>query len=382
MIITGKTLAEQPIRIYTEAGIISQVEPIATTDTTSLPYIAPGLIDLQVNGFAGVDFNTLPLTKSGITHATEQMLSFGVTGYYPTIITNSDDNICQLFSDFQQFKRNDAQLAQTLLGFHLEGPFISPNDGPRGAHNRDYVQAPNVSLVQKWYDASEGQLSILTLSPEWEDGLQETIEYCVAMGIKVSIGHSAATPDQIQQATQLGATMSTHLGNGCDLQIHRHHNYIWQQLAEDQLWTAIIADGFHLPPAVIKVILKAKQDQVILTSDTTAFGGMKPGRYQTHIGGDVILTEQGKLHLASNPELLAGSAKSVLDCINYLINSDLLSANSAWNKASYSPSSFMGLKNRGSLEVGQRADIVMLNKNDNGLSVLQTILAGEAVYTA
>ncbi len=202
------------------------------------------------------------------------------------------------------------------------------------------------------------------------------------MGIKVSIGHSAATPDQIQQATQLGATMSTHLGNGCDLQIHRHHNYIWQQLAEDQLWTAIIADGFHLPPAVIKVILKAKQDQVILTSDTTAFGGMKPGRYQTHIGGDVILTEQGKLHLASNSELLAGSAKSVLDCINYLINSDLLSANSAWNKASYSPSSFMGLKNRGSLEVGQRADIVMLNKNDNGLSVLQTILAGEAVYTA
>ena len=382
MIIEGKTLAEQPIRIYEEAGVISHVESMDTTDAGSLPYLAPGLIDLQVNGFSGVDFNTLPLTKSGIAHATEQMLSFGVTGYYPTIITNSDDNICHLFSDFQHIKHNDKRLAQTLIGFHLEGPFISPNDGPRGAHNRAYVQAPKVELVKKWYDASEGQLSILTLSPEWEDGLQETIEYCVAKGIKVSIGHTSASPEQIQHATRLGASMSTHLGNGCDLQIHRHHNYIWQQLAEDQLWTAIIADGFHLPPAVIKVILKTKQDQVILTSDTTAFGGMKPGRYQTHIGGDVVLTEQGKLHLTSNPELLAGSAKSVLDCINYLVNSDLLSADKAWNKASQAPANFMGLKNRGSLEVGQRADIVMLDKNDSGLSVLQTILAGEAVYTA
>lgn len=382
MIFEGKTLANQPIKLTTEAGMIATIEKLDTQELSSLPYLAPGLIDLQVNGFAGVDFNTLPLSKADLIHATEAMLSYGVTGYYPTIITNSDENICELFQTFQSMKSCDSRLEQCLLGYHLEGPFISPNDGPRGAHSREYVQAPNVELLKKWHQASQDQLRILTLSPEWEQGLAETIDYCVANQIKVSIGHSSATPVQIAQAAQLGATMSTHLGNGCDLQIHRHHNYIWQQLAEDNLWTAIIADGFHLPPAVIKVILKAKHDQVILTSDTTAFGGMQPGRYQTHIGGDVILTEEGKLHLASNDELLAGSAKSVLDCINYLTRAKLLDAESAWSKASATPAQFMGLSQRGSLVVGQRADVVELEKRDETLFVTKTLLAGEAVYTA
>lgn len=382
MIFEGKTLAELPVKLTIEAGMITAIESLDTQDTSSLPYIAPGLLDLQVNGFAGVDFNTLPLNKADLIHATEALLSNGVTGYYPTVITNSDENICKLFQTFQSLRGSDSRLDQCLLGYHLEGPFISPNDGPRGAHKRDHVQAPNVELIKKWHQESQDQLRILTLSPEWEQGLAETIEYCVANNIKVSIGHSAATPMQIAHAAQLGATMSTHLGNGCDLQIHRHHNYIWQQLAEDNLWTAIIADGFHLPPAVIKVILKAKQDQVILTSDTTAFGGMKPGRYQTHIGGDVILTEEGKLHLASNDELLAGSAKSVLDCINYLTCANLLDVESAWNKASAAPAQFMNLSRRGHLAVGQRADLVELEKHDGILSVAKTILAGEAVYTA
>ncbi|MGF1723059.1 amidohydrolase family protein [Vibrio kyushuensis] len=381
MIFEAKTLGDSAVRVVVEGSTISEVSAIDTTDLSSLPTIAPGLIDLQVNGYGGVDFNSLPLHQADLSHATELMHKNGVTGYYPTIITNSDENISELIVEINRLKNSDVNLSNTLMGYHLEGPFISPKDGPRGAHSKQFVRAPEAALVKKWHELSEGQLKILTLSPEWQEGLEETVAYCVKNNIKVSIGHSAATPEQIQRVTQLGATMSTHLGNGCDLQIHRHHNYIWQQLAEDNLWSAIIADGFHLPPAVLKVILRAKQDKVILTSDTTAFGGMAAGRYQTHIGGEVVLTEAGKLHLASNDELLAGSAQSVLECVNYLIQSDLLSAEEAWSKASYSPASFMGLHYQGAIKAGNRADLVLLDTNNNQLTVMNTILAGDSVYS-
>lgn len=109
---------------------------------------------------------------------------------------------------------------------------------------------------------------------EQEDGLADTIRFCTENNIRVSVGHTAATPEQIRRAAELGATMSTHLGNGCEIQMHRHNNPIWAQLAEDSLWSGIITDGFHLPPSLIKVILRAKQGKILLTSDTTAFGGM------------------------------------------------------------------------------------------------------------
>ncbi|UJF18270.1 amidohydrolase family protein [Vibrio sp. SS-MA-C1-2] len=382
MILTGKTFKELPIKIYCNDGLITKVETFETDDLESLPIIAPGMVDLQVNGYAGVDYNTLPLNDNELLHSAYQLFSKGVTSFCPTIITNSDDNISSLILDLNRIKNSDKTLSDAIVGYHLEGPFISPKDGPRGAHNLNYVQAPNVELIKKWNTLSEGALKILTLSPEWDLGLDETINYCTNNNIKVAIGHSAASPDQIHRAVNLGASMSTHLGNGCELQIHRHHNYIWQQLAEDDLWSGVIADGFHLPATLLKVILRAKKGKVFVTSDTTAFGGMDPGSYITHIGGEVILTEEGKLHLASNPELLAGSAQSTLDCVNFLIESELCTPSEAWDLVSLNPAKYMGFNQVGSIEKGKLANLVVLNKNKRRLEVKQTIIAGDVVYTA
>lgn len=380
--IEGKTLKGDAIVITMANGHIDSISPLNTARPDDLPFVAAGLVDLQVNGYAGTDYNTLPLHQDDVRHSYDMLYQKGVTSLCPTIITNSDDGISSLMADFAGFCAADPQIRASTAGIHLEGPFISPVSGPRGAHDKACVQDCDAEKVKKWHTLSRGLLRILTLSPEREDGLAETIGFCVQNGIRVSIGHTIATPAQIRLATELGATMSTHLGNGCGLHMHRHNNPIWAQLAEDDLWCGIIADGFHLPPALIRVFMRAKQGKILLTSDTTAFGGMAPGCYHTHIGGDVVLTEQGRLHLAANEELLAGSAQSVLECINFLIRSGLCDAAQAWKYASEHPARFLGLSDKGVLSAGKQADIVVLDSQDSTLRVLETYLHGEAVYRA
>jgi N-acetylglucosamine-6-phosphate deacetylase len=217
------------------------------------------------------------------------------------------------------------------------------------------------------------------MSPEWEDSTT-FIRYCVKKGIHVSIGHTAATVQQIRDAAEAGADLSTHLGNGCHLTMDRHDNYIWQQLSEEGLWASIIGDGFHLPVQVLKVFIKVKGEKIILTSDATSFAGLAPGRYKTHIGGEVILTEKGKLHLAESDKILAGSARSVLFAVNRLVSSMILSISDAWRTASYNPSIFLPLKDRGDLSVGKRADFVMLDKEDEDLIPEMTVVNGIVVF--
>ncbi|WP_214050831.1 N-acetylglucosamine-6-phosphate deacetylase [Morganella morganii] len=380
--ICGKTLNGKPVTITADNGVITTIEPLNTDTPENLPYVAAGLVDLQVNGYAGTDYNTLPLHRDDVRHSYERLYQKGVTSLCPTVITNSDEAISQLMADFAAFCAADPRIRASTAGIHLEGPFISPVSGPRGAHDKACVQHCDTEKVRHWHSVSQGLLRILTLSPEQEDGLAGTIRFCTENNIRVSVGHTAATPEQIRRAAELGATMSTHLGNGCELQMHRHNNPIWAQLAEDSLWSGIITDGFHLPPSLIKVILRAKQGKILLTSDTTAFGGMAPGRYHTHIGGDVVLTEQGRLHLAANEELLAGSAQSALECISFLIRSGLSDAEQAWHYAAENPAAFLGLADRGTLAAGKRADIVVLDIQGSTLQVLETYLHGEAVYRA
>ncbi|MBT0520806.1 N-acetylglucosamine-6-phosphate deacetylase [Morganella morganii] len=380
--ICGKTLNGKPVTITADNGVITTIEPLITDTPENLPYVAAGLVDLQVNGYAGTDYNTLPLHRDDVRHSYERLYQKGVTSLCPTVITNSDEAISQLMADFAGFCAADPRICASTAGIHLEGPFISPVSGPRGAHDKACVQHCDIEKVRHWHSVSQGLLRILTLSPEQEDGLADTIRFCTENNIRVSVGHTAATPEQIRRAAELGATMSTHLGNGCELQMHRHNNPIWAQLAEDSLWSGIITDGFHLPPSLIKVILLAKQGKILLTSDTTAFGGMAPGRYHTHIGGDVVLTEQGRLHLAANEELLAGSAQSALECISFLIRSGLSDAEQAWRYAAENPAAFLGLTDRGTLAAGKRADIVVLDIQGSTLQVLETYLQGEAVYRA
>ncbi|CAM3640150.1 N-acetylglucosamine-6-phosphate deacetylase [Paenibacillus lactis] len=344
-------------------------------------WIAPGLIDLQLNGGYGIDLNSLPLTSESVIRLTRRLWETGVTTYYPTVITNGDREIEELVSAIDQACREDALTGKSIGGIHLEGPFLSPEEGPRGAHDERYIRPPDWELLQRWQDASGSRIRILTLSPEWPEA-PEMIRRCVQSGIIVSIGHTAATPEQIRQAALAGASMSTHFGNGAHLTLPRHPNYLWEQLALDELWCGFIADGYHVPDSVIKVLLRAKAGKALLVSDAVYLSGMAPGSYRTHIGGEVVLTPEGRLHLARKPELLAGSAMMLADAVQRLAASGLCSFAEAWDMASSAPARAIGREKLYGLTKGARADFVMFERNGGKIRIVETVLGGVPVYQA
>src|SRR5262249_52307313 len=217
-------------------------------------YLSPGWIDLQVNGFAGVDYNSWQTPQEEIARSLQALFSTGVTRFYPTVITGSP-------GDMRGALENLARAKDTLTdgdamdGFHVEGPHISPEDGPRGAHPKRWVRPPDVDEFRRWQDAARGHLRLVTVAPEWPQA-PHYIEALAAQDIVVSIGHTNASGAQIADAVSAGATMSTHLGNGAHQVLQRHPNYIWEQLAEDRLVASFIADGVHLPASFLKVALR------------------------------------------------------------------------------------------------------------------------------
>ncbi|GIP33658.1 N-acetylglucosamine-6-phosphate deacetylase [Paenibacillus sp. J2TS4] len=372
---TGK-----PVRVTIRGEKIQQVEESAQEAKANLPWIAPGLVDLQINGYYGVDFNTLPLTKEAVQKVTRQIAELGVTSYYPTVITNSSEDIEQLVGIIADACSSDPLTGQCIAGIHIEGPFISPEDGARGAHGKQFVMAPDWELFLKWQRAADGRIRIITLSPEW-DNAPEFIAKCSASGVTVSIGHTSATPEQIRAAVAAGARMSTHLGNGAQLMLPRHPNYIWEQLASDELSPCAIADGFHLPESVLKVFLKAKAEQLIIVSDAVFLSGMAPGEYDTHIGGKVVLTPEGRLHTAANPNILAGSAQMLPFNIEHLVRTKLCTANQAWEMASTRPAAFMGMPAAQGLAEGAPADLVLYTWQGDKLDIHNVFKNGNQIHS-
>jgi N-acetylglucosamine-6-phosphate deacetylase len=370
---------EEPVTIRVEDGIIKDIRRNTAEEAQDfLPWIGPGLVDLQINGYNGWDFNTIPIEEGSIEHATRALWKEGITSYYPTVITNGDDELKQAVHSIASACNMDSISNEGVAGIHLEGPFISAEDGPRGAHGKIYTKAPNWSLFQRWQEAAEGRIRIITLSPEWP-GTTRFIEKCVEQGVIVSIGHMAATEEQIVEAVKAGARMSTHLGNGAHLSLPRHPNYIWEQLAQDDLSACVIADGFHLPDSVLKVVLRTKGKRAMLVSDAVYLSGMEPGEYENHIGGKVVLTPEGRLYIAQNPKLLAGSVQMLPWGIDHLVRRGLASLSEAWEMASIRPSTFMGLPSEKGLTVGAPADLVVFERDEQGISILQTYKSGKKV---
>lgn len=368
----------EPVVVEITNGRISRIIQGGTKE--NLPLIAPGLLDLQVNGYGGLDFNTLPLADGLVEKITTSLWGKGVTSYFPTVITNRDDLIEQALHSISEVCMTERNVGRGIAGIHLEGPFISPDDGPRGAHPKKYVKAPDWSLFQRWQEVAGGRIKIVTLSPEWP-GAPEFISKCVESGVVVSIGHTSATGEQIQAAVDAGARMSTHLGNGAHPILPRHPNYIWEQLSRDSLWATVIADGFHLPKSALKVILRVKGERVMLVSDAVSLSGMPPGQYDLHIGGKVVLTPEGKLHLADHPNLLAGSALTLIHGIEHLVKSGLASLSEAWEMASVRPSRLIGLPAKDGLKAGIPADLVVFSPNGWKIDILETYKDGVLVYS-
>jgi len=299
----------------------------------------PGLIDLQVNGHGGIDFNDPSLHVEDVQRVCQLLKAEDVVGFLPTLITNDYDSI---ESRATTILSADPMAGAEILGLHLEGPFISPQDGARGAHNAQWVHKPDFDWIRRLHDLTDGRSRILTCSPEWQDSARFIEEVC-RLGIRVAIGHTLASHEQILEAVDAGASLSTHLGNGLPAMLSRHPNPLWSQLSEDRLWASLIGDGFHLPAEVFRTILKVKGDRAFLVSDSTQFAGMKPGRYQTLIGGDVVLSDSSRLYMCENERLLAGSAMSLRQIIDKMASTGLMNFLDAWELGSVRPWKYLGL---------------------------------------
>jgi N-acetylglucosamine-6-phosphate deacetylase len=366
------------VQITVKKGIIQSIEQSILENPNI--YIAPGLVDLQVNGYMGIDFNDISLTESEIEKVCRFLAAEGVTTFYPTIITNSYENITKLVRIITDAIEKNDLVRKMVPGIHLEGPFLSMEDGPRGAHNKRFIQPPDWEFFRKLNDSANGLIKIVTLSPEW-DNVSEFINEAVKNNVLVSIGHTSAATEQIEQAIKAGASLSTHLGNGAHVMLPRHPNYLWDQLANDSLAATVIADGFHLPYSVLKVIEKVKKEKMLIISDSVALAGLPPGHYETAVGGEVTLTKEGKLHLKGESKLLAGSAQSILWGVKTLTSMGVTSLSKAIDKASVLPAKLLNLPQKNAFKVGAPADFIFYSNKNKSLELLGTMKSGEILFT-
>lgn len=307
-----------------------------------VPWMAPGLFDLQINGYGGHDFTSFNVTPDDVWAVAEHMLALGVTRFLPTVTTAGHEVLVHSLRTIAQAVNEFPLLRDCVPGVHLEGPFISAEDGPRGAHPRQHVRTPSWDEFCRLQEAATGLIRLITLSPEYPEALG-FIERATAAGVVIAIGHTAASPQQIRDAVSAGARLSTHLGNGCHLMLPRHPNYLWTQLAEDRLYASLIFDGYHLPADFMTVAVRAKGlDRTILVSDLTGLAGLPPGRYSTALG-DVELLPEGRLVVAGQRHLLAGAARPLPVGVTHAIQLAGISLADALAMVTRNPARLLGI---------------------------------------
>ena len=375
MKIRGQTLFNNtPTEIILANGRVQTIHEVGSTNSNV--WIAPVLIDIQVNGFAGFDLNVATVTSEDVSAMVRALWRVGTGFLCPTVVTGSFEGISNTFRAIVEACKTDSLVAHSILGIHLEGPYISAEDGPRGAHPLEHVRDPDWEEFQRWQDIAEGQITIVTLAPE-KKGAIPFIEKLVANGIVVALGHTDASGDDIQAAIDAGAKLSTHLGNGAHALIKRHPNYIWEQLGADELWASLIVDGHHLPPAVAKSMIRAKTlDRCLLVSDAVALAGMKPGIYQ-FAGKSVELTAERCVRLVGT-EYLAGSAIELARGIENSVRFAGISLEEAVSLATRQPMRLLNAE----AHVEKQANLILFEWDaaQCEINLLATIIGDELVY--
>jgi N-acetylglucosamine-6-phosphate deacetylase len=307
--------------------------------STQLPI--PGFVDLQVNGYLGVDFSSPDLTIDSFSMACRALLHKGTAAFLPTLITSPVD----------VYARNLPLIASALalpefrgrlLGIHLEGPFISPQQGAVGAHNPAWVQPPDLDLLlhlDAWADHS---IRMVTLAAELE-GAERLAAWAAGQGKLVSIGHTLGSPDDLERLSQAGAHSLTHLGNGLPKLLPKFANPLWAGLADDRYTAMLIGDGHHIPDGILRAMIRLKGlERTVIVSDAAPISGMPPGEYLT-LGNPVILEESGRLY---NPftDGLVGSSATLLQCMNHLASLGFLSQKELLQVGFYNPLRLIGVQ--------------------------------------
>ncbi|HBL73599.1 MAG TPA: N-acetylglucosamine-6-phosphate deacetylase [Prolixibacteraceae bacterium] len=367
----------QPVSIQIINGKIFGIRHLPDDADIPRVYIAPGLIDLQVNGYMGIDFCDPALTAEDVRKVVKALWKEGVTTFFPTLTTNADDLLKRNFGVLAE-TLNDPEMTGSIPGFHLEGPYISPVQGYRGDHPEKHIRKPDRQEFEKYQQAARGAIKLITVAPEIE-GAIPFIAQCAKAGVVVALGHHNASAEIVKEAVDAGASMSTHLGNGCANEINRHHNPIWPQLADDRLMPSIIVDGYHLTWEEVQTFYKVKgPDRIILVSDVVDLAGLPPGEYKK---GDVtlLLTPEVVKYPAEN--VLSGAASPIRLCVGNIMKFTGCNLNDAIRMASTNPAKAVGLDNVGEIGLGKKADLIVFTIDREHLQIQKTIVCGKIVYS-
>jgi N-acetylglucosamine-6-phosphate deacetylase len=401
--LTGKLVSDGlPVTVTVEGHLIADV--VREADAAALGgsdvWIAPGFHDLQVNGYGGRDFNAGSWGLDAADGSTagqdfaglqRDLARHGTALFCPTIVTDAAERMAANLRRIAEAVAGDPCLRHAVTGVHLEGPFLSPEDGPRGAHPVEHVRLPDWDLFQAFQDDADGLIRICTLAPELPGALA-FIERLLESGVVAAIGHTGASATTIRDAVSAGATLSTHLGNGCHDRIPRHDSYIWEQLACDDLVATLIVDGHHIEPAEARVMVRAKNassqpsalspqpqasGRVALISDSVKLGGMPPGFYAER---RFEVKEDGSIVLAGTPYLAGASALLDVCMVNALQWTDM-DLGQVVACVTEVPARVLRLPAKGRIERGYDADMTLFRLADHGpLEVVATVTAGEIVY--
>ena len=378
MEITGNIPGKGLARIEVQAHRISKVEMKGPADV-GRPYVSAGLIDIQLNGYGGIDFCDQNLDATQVPKILSEVWKRGTTTFCPTVITNAHDALLHNFRVLEEARQIDSRFAASAPCYHLEGPYISP--GPsHGAHDIRFMRPPDWGEFAEFQRAAGGHIGIVTLAPELP-GAAEFIRQAVDSGVVVALGHTDATPEQIHMGVEAGATLCTHLGNGNPQMIDRHRNTLWPQMAIDQLSASLICDGFHLPADLVRVILRAKGiERSILITDAVYVAGLPPGRYSL-VGLDIELLPTGQVVMADRHSM-AGSALTMDRAVSRFMEFTAASLTDALRAATANPARLLQrFEMCQEVAEGQLANLTLFRMNNGAMQVEATVVAGETVYS-
>lgn len=367
----------KPVRIEIVDGKISRIKALPSDADVPEVYLGPGLIDIQINGYVGVNFSDQELTPAMMEEATRALWKEGVTTYLPTVITRDRERLARSFS-LLATSMDQEIIGLSIPGFHLEGPYLNPAPGYRGAHPEEYIRPASWEEFTELQESALQGIRLITVAPEME-GAIPFIQRCRESGVVVSLAHHNAGPEIIDQAVQAGASFSTHLGNGCANMINRHHNPLWPQLSHDGLSISIICDGAHLTREEVRTFYKVKGNEgTILVSDALHFAGLPLGEYIEE-GFTYLLTEEVVKFPDEN--VLAGAVQPVRKGITRIMDYTGCSLEEGIRMASTNPARLLGLNHLGEIKEGLRADLILFTMEEGKMVIQETILAGQVVYS-
>lgn len=342
----------EPIRLTIRDAVIESVEPAEFRGSIDdLEYVAPAFWDLQTNGRKGISFADPAIDSEQVAWIVREHVKLGEARICPTLISATESATIAGLRAITRACREHPDVAAAVLGIHLEGPYLSSLDGYRGAHRADVMRDPTWDEFERFQDAAEGSIAIVTLAPEREGSI-EFIQRLANSGVVVALGHTAADDETIDRAVRAGAKLSTHLGNGIASTLPRHPNPIWSQAGDDRLYASFIADGDHVDSSTLRVLLRAKgDDRSITISDMSPLAGSPPGRYESW-----EVTPSGKVIVAGTP-YLAGSCRDQFDALAFLTGAVGVSLTQAIRSMTINPARLLG-RAEPKLEPGEPANIV------------------------